>query len=282
MIVVMGTGPARGELLITPHRAAEELFGLGPVEVDGDTAWATMRTAGWMTGPDGAPAAGMLGVLFDDVVGQATLTARPDGHWPVTTELSVDVVAPLSVDGTLLTATSRLLAAGPEVGTAQGEVRAPDGAVLAVATVSTHYVPGVPDTAGSAPAAAVPRGDHVHEVLGGMLESDPGHRATLVVPPGPTVGNVTGSGHGGVLAALAEVVAAAAVRDDRHPLRTQGLRCVYLRPAVLDGPVRVEAHVVRRGRASALTRVEVTGGDGRLCTAATVTAGPAFSPGGTP
>jgi uncharacterized protein (TIGR00369 family) len=266
---------ARAPQLVTPHREPEALFGLGPVEVDGDAATATMRTAPWMVGPDGAASAGMLGVLFDDVVGQATLTARPDDHWPVTAELSIDVVAPLPADGTVLVAASRLLAAGPRTGSAQGEVRDPSGAVLAVATVVTQYVPGVPELDGTSARAVVPgAGGSLHEVLGGRLECDPGVGATMTVTPTPALSNVAGNGHGGVLAALADVVATAAVADAAAPLRTCGLRVAYLRPAVLDDPVRLEARVVHRGRSAALTRIDVTGGDGRLCTAATVTAGP--------
>lgn len=114
----------------------------------------------------------------------------------------------------------------------------------------------------------------LHEVLGGRLEIEPGVGAALTVPPGPTLSNVAGTGHGGVLAALADVVAAAAVAKAGEPLRKGGLRVAYLRPAVLDGLVRLDAHVVHWGRTSALTRADVTGGDGRLCAAATVTSGP--------
>jgi uncharacterized protein (TIGR00369 family) len=270
------TGPARGPLLITPHRAPEELFGLGPIEVAGDTAHGSMLTAPWMTDADGRPAAGMLGVLLDDVVGQPTLTARPDGTWPVTTELSVDVLAALPVDGTVLVARSELLTGHDHVGTARGEVRGPAGGLLALATVATHYVPGVPDAGAgdrAAPAeVAVPRGRRLHEALGGALDARPPHSAVLEVPPGAALANAGGRGHGGVLAALADVVAAAAVADHDRPLRTTGLRVAYLRPAVLDGPLRLTATVVHRGRATALTRVDLVGGDGRLCAAATVTA----------
>jgi acyl-coenzyme A thioesterase PaaI-like protein len=41
----------------------------------------------------------------------------------------------------------------------------------------------------------------------------------------------------GLLAALADVVTAAVADHDRA-LRTTGLRVAYLRPAVLDGPLR--------------------------------------------
>lgn len=267
--------------LVTPHRAPEALFGLTPVEVDGDTARATMRTAAWMTTPDGAPSGGMLGVLLDDVVGQATLTARPDGRWPVTTELSIDVVGDLPVDGTVLTAKSWLLAAGASNGSARGEVRGPMGDVLAVATLATHYVAGVPDldaVTHAGPPDLPPPERRLHEVLGTTLEVSPGLGAVLLVPPGPAIGNVAGHGHGGVLAALADVAAAAVMTDERYPLCTASLRIAYLRPAVLDGTVRLEAQVVHRGRATALTRVHITGGDGKLCAAATVRASSPLAP----
>src|SRR6476660_6523591 len=57
------------------------------------------RRSGMDVGPwlvvDGRPAAGSLGVLMDDVLGQAVIVGRPGGHWAVTTELAVDVCAPL-------------------------------------------------------------------------------------------------------------------------------------------------------------------------------------------
>lgn len=56
-------------------------------------------------------------------------------------------------------------------------------------------------------------------------------------------------------------------------LRTTALRVTYLRPVVLDGPVSLSARAVRRGRTTALTRVEVTAADGTLCAVASVTSG---------
>ncbi|GLZ48126.1 hypothetical protein Acsp06_43110 [Actinomycetospora sp. NBRC 106375] len=268
------TIPVRGPLLITPRGTPEVLFGLAPVEADGDVARGSMRTAPWMTDARGRPCAGMVGVLVDDVVGQATLTARPDAHWPVTTELSVDVVSELPADGTVLTAESRLLAAGARTGSARGEVRDASGAVVAVATVAVQYVPGVPELTEAADGGdgTAASGRRLPDVLGATVGSRPGRDARLTAPPGPALANTAGHGHGGVLAALADVVAAAAVADDARPLRTAGLRVAYLRPAVLDGPMCLDARVVHRGRTSALTRVDVVGGDGRQCAAATVTA----------
>jgi uncharacterized protein (TIGR00369 family) len=262
--------------LITPHGAAEELFGLGPIRVAGDTARGDMRTAEWMTDAAGRPAAGMLGVLLDDVVGQATLTARPDGCWPVTTELSIDVLDALPADGTVLLATSELLVGTERTGTARGEVRDRAGHLLALAVVTTQYTVGTPDLGREVTPASSPPpvAGHLHEVLHAELRAGPDGRVLLDLPPGPSVENAAGRGHGGVLAALADVAAAAAVtREDRPPLRTTGLRVTYLRPAVLDGPLTFEALTVRRGRSTALTRVDITGGNDRLCAAASVTAG---------
>jgi uncharacterized protein (TIGR00369 family) len=265
----------RGALLITPLRAPEQLFGLRPIKVTGDTASGGMRTAPWMTDASGRPLAGMLGVLLDDVVGQATLTARPDGHWPVTTELSIDVLADLPNDGTILDARSELLSSTARTGTARGEVRAPSGTLLAIAALTTHYIPGVPDLhdVPEAPVPEPPAARHLHEACGADLVVHDHGRAVLEVPPGPVIRNAAEKGHGGVIAALTDMVAAAAVDDGGPPLRTFGLRMAYLRPAVLDGPLVLTAGVVHRGRSNALTRVDVLGGDGRLCAAASVTAG---------
>lgn len=261
----------RGALLITPRRAPEMLFGLGPIEVADDTARGRMRTAEWMTDAGGRPAAGMLGVLVDDVVGQATLTARPDGCWPVTTELSVDVLDDLPTDGSTLEATSELLAGGARSAVARGEVRGSSGRLLAVATVATVYVRGVPEI-GDVHEHRTPSVRHLHDAFAGDLRVRSNGRTQLRVPPGPFVENATGRGHGGVVAALTDVVAAAAVADnERPPLRTSGLRITYLRPLVLDGPLTFTATVLHRGRRTSSTQVEVTGHDGRLCAAASVT-----------
>ncbi|HEY2195124.1 MAG TPA: PaaI family thioesterase [Actinomycetospora sp.] len=269
------TGRSRGEQLVTPHRPAEALFGLGPIEVAGDTARGHMRTAGWMTDAAGRPSAGMLGVLLDDVVGQATLNARPEGCWPVTAELSIDVLAGLPVDGTVLTATSELLVGGERTGSARGEVRDPAGRLLALAVVTAHYTDGAPDLSRTPPPAPSPRtGAVLHEALQATLGVGADARVLVTLPPGPTAENAAGMGHGGVLAALADVAAAATfAREDQPPLRTTALRVTYLRPAVLDDVVTFEARAVRRGRSTGLARVDIVGGDGRLCAVASVTAG---------
>jgi acyl-coenzyme A thioesterase PaaI-like protein len=211
----------RAPALVTPHRPAEELFGLAPIRVDGDTASGGMRTAAWMTDAAGRPSAGMLGVLCDDVVGQTTLTARPDGCWPVTTELSIDVLDVLPVDGTVLTATGELLVAGERTAAARGEVRDPSGRLLALAVVTTHYASGTPELTGEVPpGSSRPAAARLHEAVGATLDEGPDRPARITVPPGPTMENAAGRGHGGVIAALADVTAAAAVaRHDGAALR---------------------------------------------------------------
>ncbi|MCD2197748.1 hotdog fold thioesterase [Actinomycetospora endophytica] len=258
---------------VTPIGVPEKVFGVGPIEIVGAGARSRMTTAGWMHGEDGRPTPGPLGLLVDDVVGQATLCACPAGRWPVTTELSIDVVAPMPGPGTELEVSSTLAAADPTTGTGRGEVWTAGG-LLALGTVWTRNTPATPG-----PAAVEPDADDALEharastTVRALLDASLSHedgRTTMALPPGPVVANATGNGHGGVLACAAEVTAAAAVHGPEHPLVTSGLRVTFLRPAVLDGGLTFTADVVHRGRALSLVHVTVWRADGRRCATASV------------
>jgi uncharacterized protein (TIGR00369 family) len=258
---------------VTPIGVPEQVFGLGPIEIVGAGARGTMTVAGWMHGEDGRPSPGPLGLLVDDVIGQATLCVCPAGRWPVSTEISIDVLAPMPGPGTTLDVSSTLAGADPDTGTGRGEVHGPDG-LLALGTVWTRTTPATPGpaVAGPDPAPALAHAaasTTVTALLDATLATDDG-RTTMTLPPGPVVANATGNGHGGVLACAAEVAATAAVHDPDHPLVTSGLRVTYLRPAVLDGGLTLTAHVVHRGRALSLVHVTVTRADGRPCATASV------------
>src|SRR6478672_5645143 len=132
-------------VLLTPHGGPEALFRLGQIEVDDSAA----VTALWMdVGPwlvvDGRPAAGSLGVLMDDVLGQAVIVGRPGGHWAVTTELAVDVCAPLPSAGRLH-AVGELVSVDAAGGIARGGVRDDAGHLVAVGTTWSRFIPGIPD-----------------------------------------------------------------------------------------------------------------------------------------
>jgi uncharacterized protein (TIGR00369 family) len=259
---------------VTPIGVPEQVFGLGPIEIVGAGARSTMTVAGWMHGEDGRPTPGPLGLLVDDVVGQATLCACPAGRWPVSTEISIDVVAPMPGPGTVLEASSSLAGADANSGTGRGEVRTADG-VLALGTVWTRTTPATPGPAAvgldAAPALAhAAASSTATSLLGATLATDDDGRTAMTLPPGPVVANATGNGHGGVLTCAAEITATAAVHDPEHPLVTSGLRVTFLRPAVLDGGLTLTADVVHRGRALSLVHVAVTRADGRRCATASV------------
>jgi uncharacterized protein (TIGR00369 family) len=65
-------------VLLTPYGGPEALFRLGRIAVDDTGASAaTMAVGPWLV-VDGRPAAGSLGVLMDDVLGQAVIVGRPE------------------------------------------------------------------------------------------------------------------------------------------------------------------------------------------------------------
>src|SRR5690242_14160912 len=81
-----------------PGGGPEGLFRVDDLSV-GDAPHGRMITGPWMTGPDGRPSPGGLGVLVDDVLGYAILAARPRNDWSVSTEIALDVLGPVPGDG---------------------------------------------------------------------------------------------------------------------------------------------------------------------------------------
>lgn len=83
-----------------------------------------------------------------------------------------------------------------------------------------------------------------------------------------TLGGIGGSVHGGLLAALVDIVMLEAMfpsfRENDQPAGTADLNITYLRPAL--GPkVVAEATVLRKGKTLAVTEVTILDGDGNLC-----------------
>lgn len=108
-----------------------------------------------------------------------------------------------------------------------------------------------------------------HQYLGIEVEvSEPG-RARIAIPTGPAVdGGVSGSVHGGILAALVDIAMLEAVlptfEEGDQPGGTIDLGITYLRPA-LGTRITVEADVVRRGREIVNTEVSIRDDQDRLC-----------------
>jgi uncharacterized protein (TIGR00369 family) len=232
---------------IIPYGGPEKLFGLGGIRAEGRQAIGSMTTGPWLRGTDGRAAAGSLGVLLDDVLGQAIhLAYRPPDSWSVTTELSIDFRARPPLDGSCVTADAEAVDINPSGGLARGQAFDDHGRLLAIATTWHRYAPGVPTPPPPPPLGD--RGESMTELLGARTEGE-----ALVVTWRPELGNPLGTViHGGVVAAAAELAGTRALAAP--DLETESLRIIYLRPA--EGEVTFEPRIVHRGRSLAV--VEVT------------------------
>jgi uncharacterized protein (TIGR00369 family) len=255
-----------------PRGRPENLFGVGPMLAESGRARVSMPTGPWLRGRDGRLSPAGLGVLLDDVLGQAVLIERPAGLWSVTTELNLDVVAPLPADGPAVSATALPVLLDAAGGLARGEVRDAADRCLAVATTWGRFIAGIPDAVFDPPELPedVARGECLSELLQVRI-ADSG---LLDLPFRADLGNPQGVVHGGVLLCLAVMSAERALPDSQ--LEIASVRVVYLRPAVNE--LKFEPVIVHHGRSFGVVRVDVTNAAGTLCTSATVTARSAAGP----
>lgn len=83
-----------------------------------------------------------------------------------------------------------------------------------------------------------------------------------------TLGGIGGSVHGGLLAALVDIVMLEAMfpsfAETDQPAGTADLNITYMKPA-LSSKVIAEATVLRKGKTLAVTEVSITDEDGNLC-----------------
>jgi len=259
------------------HGAAEASFGVGEVHGDRGRTVGSMRTGPWSTDADGSPCAGALGVLIDDVLGYAVVSARPPRHWAVSTEIHADFGQQLPGPGAQLRAESSSIALGPRGGLASGVVRA-EGGLIATATERLQFVPGEPGglsetTAAAAaellPAAAGADPGCLAELLG-AVRAGTADAAVLRFTPTAHLANPVGNLHGGVLFCAAELAGRWAL-EPGPPLVTSSVHLAFLRPLRLQAEVRLEACVAHRGRTLGVAHVVATDPRGKVCALATVT-----------
>jgi uncharacterized protein (TIGR00369 family) len=248
-----------------PRGRPENLFDVSTVLIEASQARASMPTGPWLRGPDGRLSAAGLGVLLDDVLGQAVLVRRLPGLWSVTTELNIDVAMALPADGQLVEATASPVLIDDAGGVARGEVCDGAGHCLALATTWARFVPGVPAEVLDPPElpGIIDRG----QCLADLLHVRIGETGGLRLPARADLGNPQGVVHGGVLLSLA-VMSAEQIFLGRG-LDVASVRVVYVRPAA--GDLSFEPVIAHRGRSLGVVRVDVTNAAGALCTTATVT-----------
>lgn len=245
-------------------RGPEALFGIDQLTLSGGASSGSMTSGSWVTGP------GDLAVLVDDVLGYAILARRPDRCWSVSTEIGIDVIAPIPTDGQLLHARASLEHADERGGLAVGEVRTADGDLIARGRQRGRFVPGSPlllGTGGHDPVLVdEPTG------IAGRLLGVPSATQCFDLVVEPVLGNPLGNLHGGVSLAASELVASSVTTSaDLPALTTASIHVTYVRPVPVGSVLRLEAEVVSRGRTLAVVRVVGRDERGKPCTVAHVT-----------
>jgi len=99
-------------------------------------------------------------------------------------------------------------------------------------------------------------------------EARPGFARVSMATSSFTLGGIGGSVHGGLLAALVDIVMLEAMfptfAETDQPAGTADLNITYLRPAH-GAKVIAEATVLRKGKTLAVTEVEISDAEGSLC-----------------
>ena len=246
----------------------ESLFRVGRVRAEGDVVRGSMPVGPWLAGPDGRPMLGSLGVLVDNVLGYAIIASRPPDHWSVSTEISLDLLEPLPLDGSTVHASAHVIHADATGGFAVGEVIGDDGRLLATCRQRGRFVRSGPDPQ---PIAFDLPGDvaDLRRLLGATRRTD-----GLDVEVTRVLENPMHNLHGGITLSLTELAAAEALDDGGPPLVTGSIHVTYVRAVPGGTTLAVDARVEHRGRS--LASIEVLGRvDGRTCTIGRVTAQPA-------
>ena len=111
--------------------------------------------------------------------------------------------------------------------------------------------------------------DAYHQTLGlTLIEQSPGYGKILLKKTSSTQGGIGGSVHGGVLAAMVDIVMLVAIfsesREGEVPAGTAELGITYLRQAQGEN-IYAEGRVIKRGRQLSLVEVDISDDEGRLC-----------------
>jgi uncharacterized protein (TIGR00369 family) len=238
----------------------ERLFGLYRLAIEGKCV------VGEMTAKDAALGPGTLGVLVDDVLGSAILSARPPQSWSVSTEIAVDFVGPIPGYGGFLRAEGWLVSTDATGGLALGQVLDYGGNVIAHCRQRGRFVPMAGELVEPAPAS--------YDALGGCFVVPAGEPGHLELAVNAELGNPLGNLHGGVALSVSERLAAQTLHDDAWPLTTASIHVAYARPIAVGTSARFSADTIHRGRTFGVSRVVSSGPAGRPCTIATVTQHP--------
>ncbi len=101
-----------------------------------------------------------------------------------------------------------------------------------------------------------------------VLEQRPGFGKIVLRKDANTPGGIGGSVHGGILAAMVDIVMLVAIfaemREGEQPAGTAELSITYLRQAHGEN-IYASANVIKRGRQLSLVEIDITDDEERLC-----------------
>lgn len=240
----------------------ERLFGFLAYQ-DGERRTGSMNTGSWMAGPGDVPRAGALGVLVDNVLGTTISAAHPDGSWSVSTEIGIDLVGPIPVDGGIISVTVETVEVDAIGAFATGDVVDAAGNIIARCRQRGRFVPSPATTNGwtDTPGAD---GDLMNR-LGASMADDGLELTTTAI-----VANPMGNLHGGVSFCVSEWAGALAMSRVGSPLTAASVQVAYLRPIPLGTRVRFTSHVVHAGRTLGVVHVTSHDEAGKPCTVTTL------------
>lgn len=254
----------------------DALFQVDRVAVNEDVLSSSMPAGRWLDNTSGQPTAGVLGVLVDNVLGYAIMLGRPMNHWSVSSEISIDLCHRIAPDTTRLFGEARLEHSDTGGGVSSGQIVDDRGRLVALCRQHGRFVPTVPPkTPPRAEGGAVPSREplDVLDLLNSKATATAGG-AEMELATTPELVNPLGNLHGGITLCASDVAGTAAASASGRLLTTTSIHIAYLRPAPAGTRVRFEASVVYAGRTFAVIHVSATNEEGKVCTMATVTAGP--------
>lgn len=244
----------------------EHLFGVLDVSRRDDGALtASMEVPSWLLNDGLHGEAAGLGVLIDDVLGY--VVNEESDCWSVSTELSVDLCAPVRVTaGAVLSCVGRAVHVDERGAVVDGEVRDGSGQLVARCTLRGRFTDRQP-VGGSGhqeAEAGVSRLD-LRSALSPEVDLS-AHPVTATISNRFT--NPTGNLHGGMAFCLAESAAAAI---ETRLGRTASVRLQLVRGTPEGSRLTLHARTVYAGRTFAVIAVEARDTEGRLALTATVT-----------
>lgn len=274
---------AQFDLAALPHVPVgkpERLFGVRMTQDPRDNRWhGTMPSGRWTRGLDGAPSSAALAILIDDTLGVAGAAHQPEGRFAVTTELSVDYVAPPPCDGSVISSEGAVVSAHDRGALVTGTTRDSTGQTLAVMSLRSRYIPLLPEVAAGAWAQPEPspgdpadadasRHDSLLSVLGASVHADDA-QVRVRVPSNIRLTNGSGVLHGGIALAASQLAASYRLPADEG-MAISSTRITYLRQLEISDDIDFVARVVHGGRTFRVIEVTAHGPGGQPCTLATV------------